>query len=64
VPVPEGTRIDTTLRHHEIGRMVGAGREWVTMTLIALRERQILAAEGRRIVVRDREALRRVASRL
>jgi CRP-like cAMP-binding protein len=58
----EGTRIDTTLRHHEIGRMVGAGREWVTMTLIDLRSRRILAGEGRRIVVCDVEALRRLAA--
>jgi CRP-like cAMP-binding protein len=59
----EGVVIGTALRHHEIAAMIGAGREWVTMTLVSLRRRRMLAALGRRIVLRNADAIRALAAR-
>lgn len=60
---PDGIVIDTALRHHEIAAMIGAGREWVTMTLVGLRRRRMLAAMGRRIVLRNADGIRALAAR-
>jgi CRP-like cAMP-binding protein len=57
-----GTLITSTIRHHEIASMIGTGREWVTMTLIRLRDRGIVGAAGRRVVIRDVAALRDLAA--
>lgn len=57
-----GSVVTATFRHHEIARMIGTGREWVTMTLIRLRDEKVLGAMGRRIVVRDADALRTLAA--
>jgi CRP-like cAMP-binding protein len=57
-----GVMITSTIRHHEIASMIGTGREWVTMTLIRLRDRGILGTAGRRVIVRDIGALRDLAA--
>jgi CRP-like cAMP-binding protein len=56
------TLLATALRHHEIAAMIGTGREWVTTTLTQMKRRRILGANGRMIVIRDVDALERLAA--
>jgi len=63
VPSPEGIVLATAIKHHEIARMLGTGREWVTVTILKLRRRRVLGALGRRLVVRNVEMLRTLAGR-
>jgi CRP-like cAMP-binding protein len=44
--------IERHLSHEELGAMVGASRQWVTMTLSRLQKKGVVAMVGRRIVVR------------
>ncbi len=53
-----GTVVIPAYSHEELGKMIGATRESVTRTLSAWRRDGIIAAEGRRIVIRKRGALR------
>jgi CRP-like cAMP-binding protein len=57
VPSPKGTLIAAPLTHLEIAQSIGSTRETVTLTLGALRREGLLDVAGRRLVVRDREAL-------
>jgi CRP-like cAMP-binding protein len=57
VPTPRGTLISAPLTHLEIAQSIGSTRETVTLTLGALRREGLLDVAGRRLVVRDREAL-------
>src|SRR5262249_31781136 len=57
VPTPRGTLISAPLTHLEVAQAIGSTRETVTLTLGALRREELLDVAGRRIVVRDREAL-------
>jgi CRP/FNR family transcriptional regulator, cyclic AMP receptor protein len=47
-----GTRIDLPLTHAEIADMVGASRQWVTVTLGKLEDAGALSTRGRRIILR------------
>jgi len=57
VPTPKGTLISAPLTHLEIAQTIGSTRETVTLTLGALRRDGLLDVAGRRLIVRDREAL-------
>lgn len=56
-----GVILNARLAHRDLASLVGSTRETVSFALIALRERQILSAEDRRLVVVDEAALRRLA---
>jgi CRP/FNR family transcriptional regulator, cyclic AMP receptor protein len=57
VPTPKGTLISAPITHLEIAQSIGSTRETVTLTLGALRREGLLDVAGRRLIVRDREAL-------
>lgn len=58
-PVDGGTRIDLALSQRELAGWVGASREAVNKALAQLEDAGLLSREGRRLVVRDLEGLRR-----
>jgi CRP-like cAMP-binding protein len=57
VPTPKGTLISAPITHLEIAQSIGSTRETVTLTLGALRREGLLDVAGRRLIVRDRQAL-------
>jgi CRP-like cAMP-binding protein len=57
IPCPKGTLISAPITHLEIAQSIGSTRETVTLTLGALRRDGLLDVAGRRIIVRDRDAL-------
>jgi CRP/FNR family transcriptional regulator len=57
----EGVRIDTPYTHRQLGTMINAKREGVTRALNELQEKGAIEVVGRRIHVRDYEALEREA---
>src|SRR5215212_1574073 len=57
----EGIRIDTAYTHEQLGTMIGSNREAVTRAMKELREKGAVEVVGRRIHLRDREALEREA---
>ncbi len=57
VPTPKGTLISAPITHLEIAQAIGSTRETVTLTLGALRRDGLLDVAGRRLIVKDREAL-------
>jgi CRP/FNR family cyclic AMP-dependent transcriptional regulator len=60
---PAGQRLDLRLTHHDIGAMIGATRETVTAVFSRLREEGIIAFDQHHIVIRDPDALHRLATR-
>ena len=58
-----GQRLRTAYTHEELGAMIGAGRVAVTRALGELQEEGAVEMRSRRIRVRNREALRRIADR-
>jgi CRP/FNR family transcriptional regulator len=61
-PTPVGQRLELRLTHHDIAAMIGATRETVTAVFSRLREEGILAFDQRHIVIRDADALHRLAT--
>jgi CRP/FNR family transcriptional regulator, cyclic AMP receptor protein len=57
VPTPKGTLISAPITHLEIAQAIGSTRETVTLTLGSLRREGLLDVAGRRLIVKDREAL-------
>jgi len=57
VPTPKGTLISAPITHLEIAQSIGSTRETVTLTLGTLRREGLLDVAGRRLIVRDRDAL-------
>ena len=57
----EGIRIDTPYTHQQLATMIGSNREAVTRAMKELREKGAVDVVGRRIHLRDREALEREA---
>jgi CRP-like cAMP-binding protein len=57
VPSPKGTLISAPITHLEIAQSIGSTRETVTLTLGSLRREGMLDVAGRRLIVKDREAL-------
>jgi CRP-like cAMP-binding protein len=58
VPSAGGTIVEIPLSQQDLGNLIGASREIVSLTLSALRRRGALSMAGRRIVVHE-DALRR-----
>lgn len=52
--VDGGVAIGRAFTHEELANMVGATRQWVTITLDKFQKQGAIRAEGRRIVLRDR----------
>jgi CRP/FNR family cyclic AMP-dependent transcriptional regulator len=57
----EGIRIPTPYTHQQLGSMISARREAVTRAMSELREEGAVEVVGRRIHIRDHEALEREA---
>ena len=57
----DGIRIDTRYTHRQLGTMIGAKREAVTRAMTELREEGAVEVVGRRIHIKDHEALERAA---
>jgi CRP/FNR family transcriptional regulator, cyclic AMP receptor protein len=53
----EGPMIPTHYTHHQLGSMIGAQREAVTRAFAALQEGGCVEQKGRRVYVRDFDAL-------
>lgn len=58
IPDPRGVLIAAPLTHQEMASMIGSTRETVTLTLGELRRKGIIDFDRRRVVVRDRDALK------
>jgi CRP/FNR family transcriptional regulator len=58
---PEGPMIPTRYTHHQLASMVGSQREAVTRAFAELQEGGCIEVKGRRVYVRDFDALRRSA---
>jgi CRP-like cAMP-binding protein len=61
VETPAGTRIDLRLSQRELATMVGMRREALNRQLGRWREASLIAVEDGSILIRDRDALRRIA---
>jgi CRP/FNR family cyclic AMP-dependent transcriptional regulator len=57
----EGIRIPTPYTHRQLGSMISAKREAVSRAMAELREEGVVEVVGRRIHIRDHEALEREA---
>ncbi|QAY96342.1 Crp/Fnr family transcriptional regulator [Methylovirgula ligni] len=58
----EGTIVIAEMpSHEELAAMVGATRQWISMTIEKFRKRGLVDINGRRLVVLRREALRAIA---
>lgn len=55
-------RLKLVLTHEEIAQMIGTSRETVTRLFADLRKRQIVIAKGSTVVIRNKSALRSLAS--
>jgi CRP/FNR family transcriptional regulator, cyclic AMP receptor protein len=58
---PEGLAIDRTLTHDDIGKMIGATRQWVRKTLDRLVARRLIKVRSTYIVITNRKELYRFA---
>lgn len=56
------SRLTLALTHEEIAQMIGTSRETVTRLFADLRKRQILVRKGSTVVIRDKSALRLLAT--
>jgi hypothetical protein len=57
----DGIEIPDVPSHEKLAAMVGATRQWVSVSLERFRARGLIAARGRRFVVLDMSALRALA---
>jgi CRP/FNR family transcriptional regulator, cyclic AMP receptor protein len=55
-------RITLSLTHEEIAQMIGMSRETVTRTFAELKKRHILRGNGATLVIRNKPALREMAT--
>jgi CRP-like cAMP-binding protein len=55
---PEGILIGAAFTHADLAHMVGATRQWVTISLKRLQDRDIVVSRKSRIVVRRPDLLR------
>lgn len=54
----KGTLIALKITHQEIANLIGSTRETVSLTISQFKRRGLIANEGRRLIVVDREGLR------
>jgi CRP-like cAMP-binding protein len=48
---PQGIRINASFTHADLAHMIGVTRQWITATFQRYRERRIVEARGRRILI-------------
>jgi CRP/FNR family cyclic AMP-dependent transcriptional regulator len=53
----DGVVIDRKVTHHQIAQMIGSSRETVSRTMRSLADQQLIEMRGKRIAVRNREAM-------
>ena len=58
VPGEDGVHLDMPYTHGELAAMIGVTRQWVTMTLSRFRDEDLVGGEGRKLVIRDWDALK------
>ncbi|MEO0821100.1 MAG: Crp/Fnr family transcriptional regulator [Pseudomonadota bacterium] len=56
-PSPEGTAIDRRITHEQFAMMVGATRQWVSISLDRMQKDGLIAVSRQQIVLRNPEAL-------
>jgi len=61
-PAETGTVVDIALSQQDLGNLIGASREIVSLTLSEFRRREAVSMLGRRIVVHEPELRREAAS--
>jgi CRP-like cAMP-binding protein len=61
-PLREGVVIDVALSQQELAELAETSRQSVNRWLQAWRDRRIVGSVGRRLLVRDLDALRRIAA--
>jgi CRP-like cAMP-binding protein len=57
IKVPDGTLIGAAFTHADLAHMVGATRQWVTISLQRLQEQGVVACRKSQIIVRRLDAL-------
>jgi CRP/FNR family transcriptional regulator len=55
-------RMKLALTHEEIAQMIGTSRETVTRLFADLKKRQIVQAKGSTLIIRNKAALKLIAS--
>jgi CRP/FNR family transcriptional regulator, cyclic AMP receptor protein len=60
-PVPEGIEIVMPFTHDDLASMVGATRQWVSMTLGRLADQGVLDKSHRRLVIRRPDLLKKMS---
>ena len=55
-------RLKLALTHEEIAQMIGTSRETVTRLFADLKKRQIVQAKGSTLLIRNKAALKQIAS--
>jgi CRP/FNR family transcriptional regulator len=63
-PEGEGSVIDIPLSQQDLGNLIGASREIVSLTLSEFRRRAAISMRGRRIVIHESRLLREAANAL
>lgn len=61
-PSERGTVVDIPLSQQDLGNLIGASREIVSLTLSDFRRREAVSMQGRRIVIREPKLRREAAS--
>ena len=57
VPSPEGSRLDISLNHEELGEMIGVSRETANRALSRFKNEKTIAVEGSAVTLIDPPAL-------
>lgn len=57
----KGLSLDLKITHQEMANLIGSTRETVSLTLSQFKRKALIATEGRRVILADREGLRALA---
>jgi CRP-like cAMP-binding protein len=57
----KGLSLDVKITHQEMANLIGSTRETVSLTLSQFKRKALIATEGRRVILADREGLRALA---
>ena len=53
-----GTLVALKITHQELANLIGSTRETVSLTLSQFKRRHLIATEGRKVIISDRESLK------
>jgi len=56
-----GTLVAVKITHQEMANLIGSTRETVSLTLSQFKRKKLIATEGRKIILTDREGLKALA---